>query len=187
MTSPIEIIAFVVTVASIALATRENVWYYPTGIVSVVLYAWIYFDLRLYAEALLQFMWLALMIYGWYEWLHGGANKAELAVSKTPAREWPLIAALGVFVTIAVYWIQRRYTDNPNPLVDSSIFAWSIAAQWMTARKYIESWFLWMVINVVAVPLYIQRGIKLTALLYGILLILAVEGYRKWRRSLVSV
>lgn len=184
--SPIEIAGFVITVVSIALATRENVWYYPTGIASVLLYTWIYFEARLYAEAVLQLVWLVLMIYGWYEWLHGGANRTELPVTKTPRQWWLGIAVIGLVASALVFWIQKRFTDNPSPLVDSSIFAWSVVAQWMTARKLIENWFLWIAINVVAVPLYIHRGIRLTALLYAILLVLGFEGYRKWRRTLVS-
>jgi nicotinamide mononucleotide transporter len=184
--SLIELAGFLVTVVSIWLATRENVWYYPTGIASVLLYAWIFFSAHLYAETALQFVWLALMIYGWYEWLHGGVNRTELPVTKTPAMHWIAIAVTGLVASAAIFAIQWRFTDNPNPLVDSSIFAWSIVAQWMTARKYIENWWLWIVINIVAVPLYIHRKIYFTALLYAILFVLAFEGLRKWRRSLAS-
>jgi nicotinamide mononucleotide transporter len=182
----IEVFGFVITVISIFLATREHVAYYPTGMVSVLLYAWIYFGARLYAESVLQILWLLLMAYGWYEWLYGGADRTQLPVRRTPAWEWLAIGWAGIFVTAAVYWVQKRYTNNPNPLVDSAIFAWSLAAQWMTARKYLENWLLWIAINIVAVPLYIYRDLKLTAVLYAILLVLGIEGYRKWRRSLVS-
>ena len=182
----IELIGFLVTVASIWLATRENIWYYPTGIASVLLYAWIFYDAKLYAETALQFVWLALMIYGWYEWLHGGANKRELPVTRTP--RWAGIAAAisGVALSAIVIAVQLRYTNNPNPLVDSSIAAWSIVAQWMTARKWLENWLLWIAVNVVAVPLYIVRELWLTALLYAILLILGIQGYRRWRGTLVA-
>ena len=182
----LELIAALITIASIWLATRENVGYYPAGIVSVVLYAWIYFDARLYAEAALQFVWLGLMVYGWYVWLHGGANRTELPVSTTPVRAYIAIVLIGIVSTAAIFWMQRRFTNNPAPLVDSSIAAWSIVAQWMTARKWIENWLFWIVINVAAVALYIDRDLKITAGLYAVLFILGIEGYRKWRRSLVS-
>jgi nicotinamide mononucleotide transporter len=182
----LEIVAFVVTVVSIFLGTREHVSYYPTGIVSVLLYAWIYFGAHLYAEAALQFVWLALMIYGWHEWLHGGRNKSELPVTRTTRWGWVVVAALGVILSAIIIAIQRRWTNNPAPWVDSSIAAWSIVAQWMTARKWIENWLLWIVINVAAVALYITRNLRITAVLYAILLLLGIEGYRKWRKSLVS-
>jgi len=184
--SPIEIVAAIVTVASIALATRENVWYYPTGIASVLLYAWVYFSARLYAESMLQLIWLALMIYGWHQWLHGGANKRELPVTRTTRWGWIVVAFLGLVLSAIIIGIQRRWTNNPAPYVDSSIAAWSIVAQWMTARKWIENWILWIVINVAAVALYINRQLWPTAVVYAILFILGIEGYRKWRKSLVS-
>ena len=184
--SPVEIVAALITVASIWLATRENVWYYPTGIASVLLYAWVFFGARLYAETALQFVWLALMLYGWYEWLHGGANRTELPVTRTPPRAWLAIAVGGIAATAVIVAIQRRWTNNPAPLVDSSIAAWSIVAQWMTARKWLENWLFWIVINVVAVALYIDRRLWPTAALYVVLFVLGIEGYRKWRATLVS-
>ena len=182
--SAVELAAAVITIASIALATRANVWYYPTGIASVLLYAWIYFGARLYAEAGLQLIWLVLLVYGWWNWLYGGANKTELPVTRTPAAGWATVIAAGIALTVAIYGLQRHYTDNPNPLTDSSIAAWSIVAQWMTAKKWIESWVLWLAVNAVAVPLYVVRGLVPTAVLYAVLFVLAIEGWRKWRANL---
>jgi nicotinamide mononucleotide transporter len=182
----IELAVAVITLASIYLATRQNVWYYPTGIVSVVAYAWIYFAARLYAEAGLQMVWLALLVYGWWAWLYGGKAHTELPVTRTPRWAWIAVFATGLVMTAIIVAIQIEYTDNPAPFVDSSIAAWSIVAQWMTARKWLESWLLWIVVNAVAVPLYITRSLGVTAALYAILLILAIVGWRKWRSSLAS-
>ncbi len=182
----VEIFAAAITIASIVLATQENVWYYPTGIVSVLLYAWIFYDARFYAEAGLQLVWLALMIYGWYEWLYGGKNKTELPVTRTPPRVWVIVVVAGVLLSAIIALIQKRWTDNPAPLIDSSIAAWSIVAQWMTARKWLENWLLWVVINTLAVPLYITRALWPTAALYAVLWVLGVLGYYRWRKSLVS-
>jgi nicotinamide mononucleotide transporter len=182
----LELIAAIVTAISIWLATRQHVGYYATGIVSVVLYAWVYWQFRLYAEAGLQVVWLVLMLYGWYAWLHGGADRTELPVSRTTARGWAIVLVGGIVSTAIIAALQRRYTDNPAPLVDSSIAAWSIVAQWMTARKWLENWLFWVAINVVAVALYIHRGLWATAVLYVVLFVLGIEGYRTWRRSLAS-
>ena len=185
--SAIEIVAAIVTAISIWLATTENVWYYPTGIVSVLLYAWTFFDAHLYAETGLQFVWLALMIYGWREWMHGGAGKSELPVTRTTRWGWIVVAISGGVLSIVIIAIQKKWTNNPAPYIDSSIAAWSIVAQWMTARKWIENWLMWIVINIAAVALYVNRHLWPTAVLYAVLLLLGIEGYRKWRRSLVSV
>lgn len=182
----IELASAIITIWSIWLATRQNIWYYPTGIVALAAYTWVYYDARLYAEALLQIICLILMIYGWYEWLHGGANRQVLRVTRAPAWAWTSGILSGLLGSLLTIWIQLRYTDNPNPYVDSSLFAWSLVAQWMTARKWIESWIMWILINTVSVPLYVVRGLWFTAALYVGLWVLAFIGYRDWKKSLVS-
>ncbi|HUP44075.1 MAG TPA: nicotinamide riboside transporter PnuC, partial [Thermoanaerobaculia bacterium] len=181
-----EIFAACITALSIWLAARQNVWYYPTGIVSVVLYAWIYFDASLYAEAGLQVVWFALMIYGWYQWLYGGQHYTPLRVSRTPLTAWAPIVFAGVMMSLFIAFIQHRYTDNPAPLADSTIAAFSIVAQAMTAKKWLESWLFWIVINVLAVGLYIDRALYPTAVLYAVLFILGIKGWLAWRKSLAS-
>lgn len=183
--SRFEVVAMLITLASIYLATKQSIWYYPTGVVAVVMYSWIYYEAKLYAEALLQIIWFGLMVYGWYKWLHGGANRDELRVSRTPGWAWRNGILAGIVVSALAIWIQLNYTDNPNPYVDSSLLAWNLVAQWMTARKWIESWPLWLVINTISIPLYIVRELWPTVVLYLALWILAIVGYRQWRRSLV--
>lgn len=180
-----ELVAAVITALSIWLATRENIWYYPTGIVALVMYTWVYLQAKLYAESVLQVVCLVLMIYGWYEWLHGGTQKSELSVAKTPAWAWQRGVAAGIIGSVLVIAFQLRFTDNPNPYVDSSLFVWSLVAQWMTARKWIENWILWIVINTISVPLYITRALYPTAVLYVVLWILAIVGWMQWRKTLV--
>lgn len=182
----IEIVAAAITAVSIWLAARQSVWYYPTGIVSVALYTWIFAEARLYAEAGLQVVWFGLMLYGWYEWLYGGEFHDELRVSRTPRPVWAGIVFAAVMMSLLIALLQMRYTSNPAPLADSSIAAFSIVAQAMTAKKWIESWLFWMAINVAAVALYISRDLHPTAALYAILFILGIKGYLDWRRSLVS-
>ena len=184
--SSIEIVAAVITAFSIWLATKENIWYWPTGLVSLSLYTWIFYEGRLYGEALLQVICFMLMIYGWYEWLHGGENRKELPVTRTPRRAWVPMFAIGIAGSAAAALLMRRFTDNPAPWVDASILVFSLVAQLMTARKWIENWIFWIVINVISVVLYVNRHLYPTAVLYVVLLILAFDGYRKWKRSLAS-
>ncbi len=184
--SVFEIVAAVITLYSIWLATRENIWYWPTGIVSLVMYTWVYFRARLYGESLLQIICLGLMIYGWYEWLHGGEHREELPVTRTPRRAWLPLFAIGIAGSAAAALLMLRFTNNPAPWIDASILVFSLVAQLMTARKWLENWSFWIVINVISVLLYIRRQLYPTAVLYVALLILAVYGYRKWKRSLAS-
>lgn len=150
------------------------------------MYTFLFYHAKLYAEALLQIICLILMLYGWYEWLHGGEQRTVLAVTRTPRWAWMAGVTAGVICSLITMWIQLTYTDNPSPYVDSSLFAWSLVAQWMTARKWLENWIMWIVINTISVPLYISRGLWVTAALYVGLWILAILGDRQWRRSLVS-
>lgn len=184
--SVVEIIAAVITAYSIWLATKENVLYWPTGIVSLVMYTWTFYNAKLYGESILQVVCLVLMIYGWYEWLRGGKGHTELPVSKTPGRAWPLLFLAGIAGSVLSALLMRRFTDNPAPAIDASILAFSLVAQLMTARKWIENWIFWIVINVVSIYLYIDRKLYPTAVLYVVLLLLAFDGYRKWKRSLAS-
>ncbi len=179
-----ELAAAIITLYSIWLATRENIWYYPTGLVALVMYTWLFFGAKLYAESVLQVVCFVLMVYGWYEWLHGGEHRAELPVARTPGWAWGSGVIAGVAGSAVVIAVQLRYTDNPTPYVDSSLLVWSLVAQWMTARKWIESWILWLLINTVSIPLYVTRGLWITAVLYAGLWVLAIVGYRDWRRSM---
>ncbi|HKR66447.1 MAG TPA: nicotinamide riboside transporter PnuC [Thermoanaerobaculia bacterium] len=183
--SGIELAAAIISAVSIWLATKENIWYYPTGLVGLVLYTWTFYEAKLYAETILQIVCFVLMVYGWYEWLHGGANRQELAVTKTPRWAWIAGGVAGVIGSIITIALQLRFTDNPAPYVDSSLMVWSLVAQWMTARKWLENWLMWVVINTVSIPLYVTRHLWPTVILYIALWILALLGYRDWRRTLV--
>ncbi len=182
----IEVAAAVITALSIWLATKENLWYYPTGFVALILYTWTFYAAKLYAEALLQVICFGLMMYGWYKWKYGGGQRAELPVRRTPRWAWISGTIAGIAATALTIAVQLRYTDNPAPYVDSTLFAWSLVAQWMTDRKWLENWIYWIVINTISVPLYVKRELWLTAILYVVLWLLAFVGYRDWRRSLAA-
>jgi len=126
------------------------------------------------------------MIYGWYEWLFGGAQHTELPVTRTPKRAWLPLMVSGAAGSIGAALLMKRFTDNPAPWIDASILAFSLVTQLMTARKWLENWILWIIINVISVFLYMNRHLYPTAVLYVVLLVLAIDGYRKWKRSLES-
>ena len=184
--SAFEWVAAIITLVSIWLATVENILYWPTGLVSLVMYTWIYFTFHLYGEALLQVICFGLMLYGWYEWLHGGKDRQELPVSRTPRRAWPALIATGILGSAVVGVLMHRYTNNPAPWRDASILVFSLVAQLMTARKWLANWAFWIVINIVSIVLYLERKMYPTAALYVALLGLAIYGYWKWKKSLAS-
>jgi nicotinamide mononucleotide transporter len=165
------------------LQTREHIWSWPTAIVNVAIFFVVFWQSKLYADSVLQLYYLATSVYGWWAWLHGGANRTALHVSRATPRLWMiLIPAVLVSGGIVGYFLDR-YTDSPVPYLDAVLTTTSFAAQWMITRKILENWIVWIVANIVYVPLLITRGLPVTAIQYFVFLILAVLGYASWKRS----
>lgn len=180
----LEISAALITLVSVWLTARENIWSWPTGIASVILYGWIFWQARLYANAWLQGFYLVLCIYGWYEWLHGGRSDGELKVSRTPAWGWAATAVIGIVASAVTGWLMKRYTDASMPYSDAATTALSIVAEAMTTRKWIENWILWIGIDAVTTWMLLVQRLYSSAVLYALFILLAVFGWVRWNRSL---
>jgi nicotinamide mononucleotide transporter len=183
--SPFELSAAIVTLISVWLTARENIWCWPTGVVSVVMYFFIFWQTRFYANAWLQAFYLILIAYGWYEWLHGGKNHDELHVSRTPLRGWILTITLGIGASAAAGWAMQRYTDNSMPYSDAATTAFSVAAEAMTTKKWIENWIVWIAVDGVTTWMLLAQKRYVSAALYASFLGLAVIGWIEWKKSLV--
>ncbi|NUN68701.1 MAG: nicotinamide mononucleotide transporter [Bacteroidetes bacterium] len=182
--SAAEIVAVVLGLISVYLVTKENVWCYPLGIISVFLYIFIFYEVKLYADMGLQVFFIILQAYGWYEWLYGGAGRTELQVTRVPRSGWLWSALFVVAGTAALGATLHQLTDASLPYVDSFLAVLSMAAQWMMARKHLENWTLWIAVNIGSIGMYGVKGLYVTMVLYAVYLGLAVYGYREWRRSL---
>jgi nicotinamide mononucleotide transporter len=180
----LEMVATLFGIVSVYLSTRENIWSWPTALANVLLSVPVYFQARLYSDMGLQFVYAALSVYGWYEWLHGGENKTELPVSRTPSRYVPWLVLIGAAAAAILGTIAARYTNASWPYLDASLTAASLVAQWMMTRKLLENWALWIAVDVVYVPLLAYKRLYEFAVLYLIFLGLAVAGHVEWRRSL---
>ena len=181
--SALEGVAAAFGIVSVFLSTRQNIWSWPTAIVNVALYAVVFYQGRLYGQMGLQPIYLALSIYGWYQWLHGGAQHSQLRVSRASPRLIMVVGGLtltGWFLLAALL----RQTDAALPWLDAALTTVSLAAQWMMTRKILENWLLWVAVDVVYVPMFISQKLYATAMLYFAFLILAVMGFIEWRRSL---
>jgi nicotinamide mononucleotide transporter len=166
------------------LTARQNVWCWPTGLVSVVLSALVFLHSRLYASAALQVVYAALSLYGWYEWLHGGEGDGRLEVSRTPPRWRAGLALAALAASIGLGLLLRDRTDAALPFWDAGTTAFSLAAQLMTTRKWLESWLVWIPLDVVYVGMYLSQGLPAFAGLYAVYLVLAVLGLVAWRGSM---
>ena len=179
-----EVVAVVITLAAVYLTTRQVIWCWPLGMVSVTLYALVFFEARLYADMGLQGLYFGLAAYGWWAWLHGAAEHGELAVTTTSWRAWAVLLVLATLGGVFLGQVLNRLTDASLPFLDSLLTSFSIAAQWMQTRKLLESWLVWLAVDVLYVGMFLYKDLYPTAVLYGVFLILAAFGFIAWKRSM---
>ena len=179
----IQWVAAIAGAVSVYLSARENIWSWPTAIVNVGLYIIVFLHSGLYSDMGLQVVYLVLSIYGWYEWLYGGTGRTELKVSRATSKEWFVSTAIAVVFWLILARVTSRIPGVALPYLDSGLTTISLVAQWMMTRKIIENWILWIIADVVYVPMYIYKRLDVTAALYAVFLVLAVIGLRSWWRS----
>lgn len=182
----IEIVGALAGIVYVFLEIRQSIWLWPLGIVTSALYIWIFFTSKFYADMGLQTYYVLISVYGWYWWLKGGKkyNTDSLPVTKVSMK----LSAILMFVFIAlfgfIWFILVNYTDSPVPVGDAFTTALSIVATWMLARKIIEHWILWIIADLVSLGLYIYKGLYPTVILFAVYTVMAVIGYREWRKTL---
>jgi len=181
-----EVLAVVFGIVSVYLSTREHIWSWPTALVNVGLYFVVFYEAKLYADMGLQVVYFGLSLYGWYEWLYGGANRTELHVSRTTRPLGVRLLIIGIVCAAVLGTLLARFTDAALPYVDSATTSTSLVAQWMMTRKILENWAVWMAVDVVYVGMFIYKHLYLTAGLYTVFFVLAVMGYVQWKRSLAE-
>ncbi len=165
---------------NIALLVFRSAWNYAFGIASVAIYIFIFRESRLYAESGLQVFFVLAQIWGWYLWIKVGDEE-----SRVPVRwlDWPSRAvwiAVTASLSINLGWAMHRYTNAAMPFADSAIAGASVAAQLLLGFRRVENWMLWVLIDIAAVGLYINRGLYPTAGLYGGMLVMSLVGLREW-------
>ncbi len=182
----IESFAVVFGLLCVWLTVRQNIWCWPTGLVQVVLYIVIFYQVKLYSDLILHVVYLGMQIYGWYHWLHGGRNRGELAVTRLSSRAlagWTLAAVAG---SAGWGYLMASGTNAALPYGDAFTTVASLIAQWLMARKRLESWWFWIAVDVVAIGIYVRKDLFLTSGLYAVFLCLATMGYFAWRKDLLT-
>jgi nicotinamide mononucleotide transporter len=180
----IEIAGALTGVVAVGLTTRQKIWCWPVGIVSVLLYVLVFYQARLYATMGLQVVYVGLAIYGWYAWTKGGRADGPLRVSRASRRTLAVAFGAGLALTLGLGTWLGRQTDEALPFTDAAVTSVSLIAQWMQTRKLIENWWLWLAVDVVYVGMNVSQGLMPTAGLYAVYTALAVAGLREWRRSM---
>lgn len=183
----IEIIAATLGIIAIYFQIKVKPFYWVISLVVSSMYIIIYFSVKLYADMSMQFYYVVMSIYGLYVWLSGNNNKDKktIPISKIKdLKSWLLIALISALSFFIIGFILKKFTDSNVPWWDSFTTSLSFVATWMLARKKIENWLVWIVVDATSVALYIYKQLYPTTILFIILTLLAIVGYFQWKREL---
>ena len=175
-----EAAAVVLGIAYLLLAVRESSWCWYAAFASTGILLVLFWNVNLVMESALQVYYLAMAAYGWWQWQHGSGGQTELAISRWGSRQH-LAALCAVLLISAVSGsLLQHYTGAALPYLDSFTTWGSVLTTWMVARKILENWLYWLVIDSVSIYLYLDRELYLTAALFALYLVIVMFGYRKW-------
>lgn len=188
--SPWEVTAVAFAITYLLLAVRENVWCWFFAFVSTAIYTVLFRDVSLLMDSALNVYYMAMAVFGWYQWTRGGTSintgsndeAHTLAIQHLSKRQHGLIIVSILLFSGVSGYLLSEYSTAAWPYVDSFTTWASVIATYLIARKYLHNWLYWIVIDAVSIPLYIERGLKLTALLFAVYIIIAVIGYFNWRK-----
>lgn len=186
-TSGWEVVAVLFAIAYLLLAIKENIWCWPAALASTMIYVFLFFDVNLYMESALQIFYIIMAIYGWVIWRHHDDSKDDLQISIWPWRKHLLAIALIAILVICSGYLLQTNTNAAYPWLDSFTTWGAVITTWMVARKILENWIYWLVIDSVSIFLYIQRDLYLTALLFIIYVFLCFVGYYQWNKIYKSL
>jgi nicotinamide mononucleotide transporter len=191
----LELAGLVSGVLCVWLLIRENIWTFPVGLVYSFVSVAVFANEKLYADVLLSGYYVLMNGYGWYYWLHGddrenpqGGNpdSNQILPIHCPRRTATLLVPISVLGIAGMGWFFDTRTEAALPYWDSATTILSFVAMWMTARKYLENWGVWWLVNLLAIGIYRVKGIELYAVLYAVYLVMSVFGWRAWRRSMIE-
>ncbi len=180
MSLAVEIAANALNAASILLAGRNSAHTWSVGIAGCALFGWLFFDAKLYADATLQIFFIGTSAVGWWHWLRGD-RRPESPIRKTSPATLSLISAAGALGAVGYGWLLHRFTDAFAPFADSAVLAGSVAAQLLLVARRVETWWFWLGVNTISVPLFASRGLWITAALYAVFWVNALVSLRHWR------
>ncbi|WP_404314122.1 nicotinamide riboside transporter PnuC [Prescottella equi] len=181
-TSWAEVLGFVTGAWCVWLVGRQSVWNWPIGIANNLVWILLFATAGLFADSALQIVYIALAVWGWRNWVQGRAGET-LAVTGTTGTEWVWLAGAGIAGTGALMLLLDTATSSTVPFWDAVTTVLSLLATWGQATKRWESWLLWITADLIYIPLYLHKGLTLTALLYAGFLLLCIRGLLAWRRS----
>jgi nicotinamide mononucleotide transporter len=182
--SDLEIIAVLLNILGVWLTARRIRWCWPVSVLAVLLYAWIFYQAKLYSDTLLQGIFALLQGYGWWRWSQGNLADGKVRLARLPLREGLLGLLSGALGAVLLGALMYGFTDAAVPWLDALLTAFSLVASVWAARKYVVSLWLWIVLDCLYVGLFLFKDLRLTAALYAGFVFLAVYGLRAWQQDL---
>jgi nicotinamide mononucleotide transporter len=186
--SLLEVTAVIFAMAYLLLAVRENVLCWLFAFLSTAIYTVLFWDVSLLMESALNVYYMLMAVYGWYQWTRGGTNGDDrphaLGVQSMSVSQHAVVMVSILVLSLASGYFLSEYSTAARPYVDSFTTWASVITTYLVARKYLQNWLYWIVIDTVSVFLYVDRGLHLTALLFVAYVVIAVAGYFKWREHL---
>lgn len=181
--SVIEIVASITGLFSVYLAARENIWYYPVGFINIITFAYIFYDVKLYADFTLQIFFFILCMYGWWVWLTKRKGRAVRPTTSLTNKGWLIL-----FVTVPLFAFAwgyglSRFTDASIPYLDAFVATTSIAAQYLLSRKIMQNWYLWITVDVLSIGMYAYKGLYTISFTYLVFLLICISGLIAWRKN----
>jgi nicotinamide mononucleotide transporter len=181
----IELLGAILGIAYIFFSRKQSILTWPVGLLTSVLYVWVFFISKLYADMGLQVYYVVISIYGWYEWLRGNqSNHSEpIQVSRLSMKLGFSLSIVSLFLFLLIWFILKNYTDSPVPMADAFATALSIVATWMLARKILEHWLVWIFVDAFSIGLFWYKDLLPTVILFVVYTVMAYVGYREWKRE----
>jgi len=183
----VEVLGVITGLVYLYFSVRQIIWLWPFGIISSALFILIFFNSKFYADMGLQVYYLGVSIYGWIYWSRGAVDRDEqstLPVRRINRQQALVLSMTGILLLLGIVYVLKQFTDSDVPWGDGFTTAGSIVATWMLARKILEHWIVWVVVDIVAAGLYFYKGLYPSFLLYLIFTIIAVVGFYQWKRSI---
>lgn len=181
--SYLEIVAVIASLIAVSLTMIRHTWCWYFNIAASVLYGDLFFQSRLYGEVCLQIMFVLMGGYGLWFWLKNNTHDYEITVQSLVIKKLILQLVLASICGAIFGWILNQFTNAALPVLDSQLTFFSLLSTYWTSEKYIATWPLWIVVDIVYVAMFIYKGLLLTAGLYGVFVLMAIYGWRMWHRA----
>lgn len=185
--SAIEIAAVLASAVGIWLTTRRKLIAWPITLAACFLYAEVFREARLYSDMLLQGVYAAFCLYGWWHWMRGLREEGTVRVENLSWQGWAIGILAGGLGSFLLGFVMMHYTNASIPRVDASLTSFSLVAQWWTTRRYLANWLLWIAVDLIYTAVFTYKKLYLTAGLYAFFVFLAWTGWRSWKRAAASL